>query len=470
MNIAQDSLKLTTARTAGILTSFVGLSIFSRIFGGDLASFFLIQALLGVASVPVDLGIRGAIEKRVSGRNIANGLISTAVALKIGFLATAALMSFPFRERIEVYLGGDLWLALIVGLVLQELALLILAMLRGELRVGETAVFAYLRSSSWVVFGLVFHVAGFQKTAPIFGLLAGFCLIIVFGGYRLRPSFSRPTIGAARSLLSYGKYDFINNVGWQVFSWTDILLIGVFLSSVHVTAYEVSWRITAVALVLTRAMATTLFPHVSSLAENAEKEQIEQTVEQALVPATVVVIPSVFGLHTLGAEILKTIFNPEFTLASTALVIISLQRVSQSYQMIIGKTLMGIGQARITALITAGSFVLNIVLNIVLIPDFGLIGAAVATTVGYSLSIILQYLILRRFITPNLPIRVIGWSLISSSSMWLVLEISSQRINATTIPEVIVLIAVGATGYMGVMSLSATVRRECSQWFRQLAG
>nr|WP_244880104.1 polysaccharide biosynthesis C-terminal domain-containing protein [Natrinema pellirubrum] len=57
---------------------------------------------------------------------------------------------------------------------------------------------------------------------------------------------------------------------------------------------------------------------------------------------------------------------------------------------------------------TIASISLNLLLNIVLIWEFGIVGAAIATTISFAANTTLHIYYLNRFIDINLPLKEVG--------------------------------------------------------------
>jgi O-antigen/teichoic acid export membrane protein len=101
---------------------------------------------------------------------------------------------------------------------------------------------------------------------------------------------------------------------------------------------------------------------------------VTAAVAMVLAPATVVMI------HVLLPAFIPSL--PALFILLPGVVALSATRVVYVY-------LTGIGKPALTSYITVFAFVLNIVLNVYLIPRFGIEGAATASLVSYTVSAIL---------------------------------------------------------------------------------
>jgi O-antigen/teichoic acid export membrane protein len=140
MNIARSTSKIFFARLSGSVFGFLGTVYFARELGTSLfGTFVLFQALSQMLAVPADFGLQGAVIKRMSERENPSEVLSTAI-LMLGFSLTfVSVCVLLFRNIINSYLGAKLAVFLVTVVILNELSKLAQNVLKGELRVGETA-------------------------------------------------------------------------------------------------------------------------------------------------------------------------------------------------------------------------------------------------------------------------------------------------------------------------------------------
>lgn len=464
MDIGKSTGKIFGARVIGSVTSFVGIALFARGLGASqLGTFFLFQAALGILTIPADFGIRDSVEKRVSEGLDLSSAVSTALVLKLILTSAVAITLFTLRRPLTNYLGADVVPFLILALILRETAYLTLASLRGELRVGETASVQIIQPLVWVGGGLLLMHFGYGVRAPIYSLILAFALMTVVGAYRTNARLTTPRRDHTRALLSFSKYIFISSVGGYLYQWLDVAILGYFVGQSAVGAYEVAWRITSVMLLLGQSIASVVFPQVSSWdAENAYR-RIEELLPRAITPSLFLTIPGFFGSLALSTEILDVVFGPEYTIAALALVILMGEKVVQSAQMVLGRALQGIDRPDTAAKIAVISVLLNVILNLLLIPRFGIIGAAVATGTSFLLNSTAHAYALHRFVPIRLPWREIIWYVLSSVGMLGVVSVFISHFPASTLLRLVVAIGLGATCYFVFVLLYPDTRMRIQE-------
>lgn len=472
MNLARSSLKLFGANTASSAIQFLGLAYFARVLGpSPMGVFFLFQALLGMLAIPADFGLRGAVEKRISEGGARGRYLSGAVLMKVAPTAVIVAAILLFEPLVNDYLGADLAVLLAAAIVLQELAKLAVAVLKGELRVGETAVLRVARQATWLVVSVVLVTRGFGPVALVYGLLAGLGVVLVWGWYKVSVVPSRPSRRDARSLFDYGKHNVVSSIGGYFYNWMDVAIIGLFLTQSHVGAYEMAWRVTSVVILLSRSIATSIFPQVSQWSAGDAHEKIEALLPEALTPSLILVVPAFFGTLLLAEEILGLVFGPEYTIAALALVILMFDQVTEGGQIILGRALQAVDRPDLAARATLVSVGLNLVLNVALVVEFGITGAAVATMVSSLVGgLALHALYLSRLITIEVPYREIGGCVGAAVGMALLLRAVIPIVVVDGLPELVAVIVAGVATYAVGLLVFPAIRRKVLSQSRALLG
>ena len=424
MNVARSSLKLFLSNVANAGIQFLGIVYFARELGAtQMGIFFLFQVVLGLLTIPADFGIRGAIQKRVSEGKSRRKYLSSAIVLKLVPISVIILGILILQSYINSYVGAAVTVLLAVALLLREASQLSIATLSGELRVGETAILNVTKNVIWVVTGSVLIQFGLEAEALIYGLLAGMGFVTLWGWHKVSVSPGMPSRYHTRSLFEYSKYSVVSSIGGYLYSWTDVAVIGLFLTRAHVGAYEIAWRVSAVSILFSRALASTIFPQVSEWEAKDARERIEKLITRTMGPSLFLVIPAFFGTGLLSEEILTLVFDEEYAIAALVLALLMGDKVFQAIQLIIGRSLQAIDKPDLAARAAITSLGVNIVLNVIFVLQFGILGAAVATVISSLLNDFLHYIYLRRFITIRFPKREIIECVLASGLMSVILYI-----------------------------------------------
>lgn len=468
MNIGKATLQLLASNGAISIISFVALIYFAReLPSGQLGSYFLFQAAIGITSIPADLGILGAVEKRISENKAPEQLLTTAVLLISIPLAIIVFLITVFSAQVNTYLGNDLATLLAIGVFLYSMKKLAIKLLRGELRLAETALLELVTKITWAIGGGALVVMGFGVYALIYSLLVGYAIAFIWGMWIRSTSFGRPSKRQARSLIDYARYNVISSTGTYIYNWMDVAILGIFVSPSLVSAYEIAWRLSSILMLFGRSISTSLFPQVSAWDIRGGQDQIEQLLPRAIFFSLLFVIPGFFGISALAPELLALVFKPEYVVASLALIILSFERLFHSAHMVLGQTLNGINQPRLSAQAILASLSLNIALNFLLIPRYNIEGAAAATAISFTVNTLLHTYYLSKFIEIRVPIVELAWVTFSSLIMAGVLMLIREQIEIAGLSTLIAVIAIGVIIFVMITPLNkdarSTITREINE-------
>lgn len=417
MNVSRSTIKLFFSYIGRTVLSFAVVAYFSRELGaGNLGTFFLFQSTLSFAVMPADLGLRTGIEKQMSEGGDRREVLGSALVAKTVLILPIVLVLLLARNPVMQYFGADVAPVLAIAILLQEVGKTSIAGLRGEKRVGETAIFDPLRTTVWGVMGALLAMLHYEAFSLIYGFIFGLASVAVIGWWRLDTLPGRPSMERIRSLVNYSKYVFVGQVGGIVYNWLDVIILGFFVSNAIIGAYEVAWRIAAVPLLLSQAIRRTIFPEANSYTGNVIPK-LESLIEDMITPSLYLLFPALVGVVVLGESILRFGFGTEFGVASLALVFLMVEKLHRGFSLILIAPMHAIDRPDLAAVASIGGMLTNLVLNLLLIPTFGIIGAAIGTSIGAILNTAIQAHFLRKYMKIRVHWDELSWLLLGSALM-----------------------------------------------------
>jgi O-antigen/teichoic acid export membrane protein len=183
---------------------------------------------------------------------------------------------------------------------------------------------------------------------------------------------------AAFPMLVYG--------GAQIIlSQTDIVMLGAMRSAHEVGLYTAANRLAYLMIYITYATEIIMAPVISRLYANGEIARLQQIITKAVNISFIIVLPFSLLLFFVGRDILR-IFGHEFMTAEAALNILVFGHL---IEVILGSGALLLGMAKsehIVAITFSIMAATNVVLNYLLIPTYGLNGAAVSSMVSLILA------------------------------------------------------------------------------------
>jgi O-antigen/teichoic acid export membrane protein len=462
MNLSRTGVQVAVTRGVSSLVLFVGLAVYAReLSPAVMGSFFIFRVAVDLFGLLTDFGLSGATEKRISeNHHPAGELLATALLLKTMFLLVAIAAAFAFRNALRNYVGFEVVIPLIAALVLKEFGWLFIHAMRGNLQIEETVGFELVRHLLWTGVGVALVFAGFQLRGVLYGYLAGLGVLLGLGVVRTPIHFGRPSIAHARSLINFSKHNFVAEMGGYVYGWLDVAMIGFFLSQTEVGLYEYAWRATVPILIIGNAITTTLFPVISNWNSRGKSKAIEETISTSIGAALYIAIPTIFGGVIVGKELLRYLFAEPYAAAWVVLVVLTFEKALQMLRNVFGPVLHGIDRPDLTARATAITLVVNFALNLLLIPRFGIVGAAVATTMSVLLSTAIHGIYLASVVTVDPPIRLVGWFTASGAAMAACLLALRSIVAIDSLVSVIAAVVLGAVVYVALTAAIPITRRQ----------
>ncbi|MFC7070544.1 oligosaccharide flippase family protein [Halobaculum lipolyticum] len=459
MDLGRSTLKVLVARTGNALLFFGAIVYFTRALPADrVSAFFLYLALVGLLSIPADLGMRGALEKRLSEGGAPAETLGSALAFKAVSLSVVCVAVVTAGPLIESAIGMPYTGLLVAGLVAQEFGRTYVQAVRGELRVGDTAPIELCRRVVWVGIGVLLVSRGWGARGILVGHVVGRTVEFCWAFLRCRTPIGRPSLARVRSLFAFSKYQTVTAVGGRVYQWMDVVIIGLLLSGRYVSAYEVAWQVTLLVLLLSKSIELNLFPQISRWDTEASTARIESTISRALGAVLFVSIPALVGAAIYAEPVLSLFFGPEYVIASTVLVILMVEKLFQSYNDIVGTSIRAIDRPDLSARAVVVSVGLNLVASPLLVLSIGFEGAAIATGTAWFVNAAMQTRYLSRFVEIGFPLRLVGWYAVASVVMGAALLAVRRAVPVDGVAVLLAQVGVGVGVYLLVSAAIPRVR------------
>lgn len=180
-----------------------------------------------------------------------------------------------------------------------------------------------------------------------------------------------------------------------VLNQTDTLMIAAFLGTTEVGIYGAAFKTAgwvSFILVSVNAIAAPMFGSLYAQDDRQSLQQLVSTIARWMFyPALMVAI----GLFIFAEPVLYW-FGPEFVLAKGSLIVLALGQLVNVGTGSVGYLLMMTGHHNQCAFVFGCSALVNLGLNLILIPTWGILGAAIATALSMMLwNIWLNFLVVK---------------------------------------------------------------------------
>jgi O-antigen/teichoic acid export membrane protein len=236
----------------------------------------------------------------------------------------------------------------------------------------------------------VVYILLLSAAAALFGTgLLAFAVQRALDLPTLRPSFDRRTW---KEIFGFGLYSWFQSGAGLAFSQADRFLIAITLGTTPLTYYTLCVQVAQQIHGLVGAAFSFLFPHISGKHEVANRNGVKNAFRLAVLVNLALSLLLTAPLVFWGRKLLTIWMGPTFAQNSyLVLIILALGFCLVSLNVVPHFTLLGLGKVRFLAITNVVGGVISLVSAALLIPPFGLIGAA-AGRLFYGPIISLNYL------------------------------------------------------------------------------
>lgn len=317
-------------------------------------------AALATAVIVVIYGLAADAEAFVSGR--AYWLYAPAVPVTVAYLLLTSFLH-----------GSSRFLALAVVAVSQGLSALLIAV-------------GLLYADALDVFGAIL---AWTASFALADLLALYLIV------RRHPNLAlglRPRWGVLKEQVRYGVQGQLANLA-QLFNYRlDQFLVAAFVARAGVGHYAVATSVSESVWWISSAVAMVLLPRLTGL----EKEKAQELTPVACRNTLLVSVLAAVVLVAVSPLLIRFLFGGEFKAAVTPLMLLMPGVVAISAARVLGSYLFSQGKViynTYTTLIALGA---TLILDLALIPLWGINGAAIASSIAYGASLALTLFFYRR--------------------------------------------------------------------------
>lgn len=183
---------------------------------------------------------------------------------------------------------------------------------------------------------------------------------------------------SSRNMIKFASPMMFSGIMLYLLNWTDVFMLGNAVSEDELGHYNLAYKLASLSMLVIISMNVALAPRVAALYNQGDLAELHKTVRRATHIIIAFTIPLVLFIIVL-ANYLLAFFGHGFTHGRTALIIISIGFLLNALTGNVDQILNMTGNQKILQNITIGGFIVNVLLNFVLIPRYGINGAATAS-------------------------------------------------------------------------------------------
>ena len=397
-NIVKGSLAILSGTIGAILISIITMPFIVRQIGPDgFGTFAIVLSVYSLLYAISDIGLSDSIKKHVAEKK--NNLkirsdiasISLLMLFLSGFLTLIIvnMLLYYFDNRIDASLILNLKI-ISIGLVFSKIFTASRSLTIGLQKEEKIEFLQPLNVLIFSVCAILLAYLGYGATGLIIAHVLGTSIIAIISLTIIKRyyilSISSLIMGYNTykyKLLSYGFLALIIVLLMQSLYQADVLMIKYFMSDYDVGIYKAALLVSEYLWLAPAAIQMSLLSVSSELWSKQELVKLGQISSNLMKYTTVLLILLVSGLFVLAEPFIQIYYGNEFIGAALPLKILLIGSFGLALSRIMLPILQGKGELKLAIICIGMAALINIILNWIFIPIYGITGAAISTSTAY---------------------------------------------------------------------------------------
>jgi len=443
------------------LIGFLATIFYAHWIGPDiLGQYFIFLSFFAITGLFIDLGVGYAALYYICQGKDQNEYFTAGLVIRAALWFIVAVVMLEFN----CYFGdlnktGLLWI-LIAVLGISTLINSLGTSIGASNRLGLAASVSLIDNIVRIVIQVIAVFLGFQIFGLIGGLIAGLLTEIVIFIKFIDHHLKKFNWSHVKNIFSFSSWSFLSTTCTTLSDNSNLLLIAFFMSKSDVGIFGICWTFSAFALFISTALCNTLSVKVSRWKSTGDWNAITIALSRATSYALILAIPMLIGGAILGKRLLYYVYGSPFAVGATALVIIIGVRVVQSLVQLYSNFLMATGYVKHQFYGLFTGIAISIPLALIIIPFWGLPGAAVASLSNAIVCTIVCRYYLQKIIPIHIEMKTMRDLLISATIMTAIL-LPATLILDQNLLTTISLVGFGALAYLTVLiTINSQIRED----------
>lgn len=383
-----------------------------------------------------DLGLNQAMVKYIAEFRIGqkfNEIKTTIFSVIVIQLASTVIFSIFLiifgKSLAENYFGDPraqtILIILVVYVITSILFLAIKHIFQGFQRMFLYSSIEFVKDTIVLIACVVFFELGQTLLAPVYAYaLVCIVLLIIYGSPAIKISnyFKHKItefVPISKKLIVFGIPVFATSVGGRFIAYIDTLILTYYGNLTEVGIYNVVLPSALIFLFFGRAITAIAFPMAAELSVRKDKIRLVAGVNLIHQNVFIFTIPALLTVMAFSEFLISSLFGEEYKIGAFPLQILLVGVLFYIVASVNNHIITGIGQPKTVTKIILSSAVVNTLLNLVLIPYYGMIGAAFATTVSYIIGYVYSTKKVCKFIGLNYPLKKVSLILLPTIVFYL---------------------------------------------------
>ncbi|MFH2106802.1 MAG: flippase [Candidatus Micrarchaeota archaeon] len=411
--------------------SFIYLIILTHYFSqGDIGSFYWVLSILGILTIFTDLGMNNAFsrylpyyygERKFKELKI---LIKSTIGIGVGLSFLVSLMTIVFADQLSSFFGnpGLANILRLMGayLVLNQMFEICRGILIGRKDIKHAEFGMNIQNISKLVFTLAaFYILGPTIYSLILAFMASLLLSVLYGisrSYGLIKEIvfkdqhenAEDYENLLKEIVPFGLTIAIIGSLFTLAAYVDKIMIGALMpeeiAAPQIAIYTIAIGLAGLVSIFQTSINRIFFPVISEMLGKKDNKHMERTAEISIKWLLMIIVPTVILLLAFGGYFLELFYGSEYRSGETAMSLIAIGLFISAIGALPGAVLIAMKRLDIEFGIGIVAVITNIIVNWMLIPQYGINGAAFALMISLTITAILTINYSRKIANLKLPV------------------------------------------------------------------
>lgn len=252
----------------------------------------------------------------------------------------------------------------------------------------------------------------------------------------------------------------------SIYNTLDTSMLGFLSTDQQVGYYTAATKINRMVLTLVTSISAVMFPRLSYYIKQNRTEDFKNLLNKNLSIIFLISLPCTIGLNILSEPIVLLFSGSNFVPAIPIMKLMNPIIIIISISNFIGaQVFIPLGKEKNTVIaVTCGS-IINFTLNMILIPKYFALGAAIATISAESIVAIIQIVNLRKIISLNSHLIEIIQYILAVTIMGIIIKVLSNIISSNILSIIVCIISGALIYYLSLIILRNQITISLSKYF-----
>jgi O-antigen/teichoic acid export membrane protein len=354
--------------------------------------FVLIRVISIFLAEVTNLGLTLVIPKYLAGSEDVQykcGLINTVIYFRIVTIGVCGLLMFTGRPVLLALFGSSpllrtffVYVPILFGL--ESVARTLMAILQGLFRFRMIGIISTLSAAANFIATIVFvFPLNLSTIGLIYAVFVSDTLIIMlaYSAANIKDK-ARVNLPTLKRMLRFGLPLQMQYMLDFVFARIDTVVIGFWLGTASVAFYEVARKLPDSVMYLFDAFQSVYFSFISKFHADGSRDNVATLLSNSTRALSFLTSFAALGAVLFGKQIISLVFSQAYLPSYYAFVVLMFGLNLSVLDNVLGYSLVAIGEPTKPLIVNCIRAIINVSLNMVIIPMFNFFGAAVVTVVS----------------------------------------------------------------------------------------